>query len=514
MPLSRPLPARFALLLLLSSPLLRAQTAPVEPPRITLKAAADYLALHLTGTIPPGAAGSEYRLTLASDTQPGPWLPFPQPPTSEGAFAFSLPLREWRWARVEVRTTLEFRPLSAQAQPPRSHEYRMLTAENLAALPEAQRSAWEAYLRTSEQQAALERDTLAAECRRLSRPSPAAAPGDRTEFEGQGSHPPDWYRSPEASRLIDSVLSYQPPSGGWAKAIDYATGPRPPGTQWTNHPENPWHYCGTLDNHSTTEQIRFLAAACRATQRDDARTGALRGIEWLLTAQYPHGGWPQNYPVEPGYHEAITLNDGAMLHAMELLLALSRGDAPFDFTAPDLRQRARTAFDRALACVLSLQVKVDGRLTVWCAQHHPLTLAPVAARLKEPPSLSGAESADFLRFLMRSAPLTPELIQCVESALSWLDSHRITGLRLVKTADGQTDYLPDPASTEVYWARFYDVQTAAPLFAGAQDGIIYPTFHAMAQHNKVAYNYFTTRPADLLTKEIDRWKKRLAKEKQ
>ena len=71
----------------------------------------------------------------------------------------------------------------------------------------------------------------------------------------------------------------------------------------------------------------------------------------------------------------------------------------------------------------------------------------------------------------------------------------------------------DAASSEIYWARFYDVQTGLPMFAGAQDGKVYSTFHEMAQHNKVAYDYFSTKPADVLGREADRWRKRIAKER-
>ncbi len=135
----------------------------------------------------------------------------------------------------------------------------------------------------------------------------------------------------------------------------------------------------------------------------------------------------------------------------------------------------------------------------------------VGARKKEPPSLSARRSAELVKFLMREGPLTPEVAAMIEPALAWFDAHRITGLRKTKNAAGRTDYVPDAASTEVYWARFYNVETAAPMFAGAQDGIVYPTFSEMAARNKVAYDYFTTRPKELLEKEVVRWKKRQSK---
>lgn len=313
-------------------------------------------------------------------------------------------------------------------------------------------------------------------------------------------------------KLAVAVMSYQTPTGGWSKAVDYNQGPRAPGTHWTTQSGDGWHYCGTLDNRSTTEQIEFLANVHAATQRQDCREAVKRGIEWLLSAQFPNGGWPQVYPLEPGYHEAITLNDNAMIHAIEMIRAVSLGAAPFAFLDGTTKHRAAEAYDRAIACVIKCQVRVGETPAVWCAQHDPITLDPVAARLKEPPSLSGGESAELLKFLMRSGPLTPTVQSAIESAAAWLDAHKITDIRRITNAAGKTDYVNDPASTEVYWARFYDLKTARPIFAGADDGKIYATYHEMAQHNKVGYDYFTTKPRDIVTKEMARWRKRLGKE--
>ncbi len=51
------------------------------------------------------------------------------------------------------------------------------------------------------------------------------------------------------------------------------------------------------------------------------------------------------------------------------------------------------------------------------------------------------------------------------------------------------------------------------MFAGAEDGIVYGTFQEMSQHNKVGYDYYTTKPRDVVGKEVPRWHKRLEKER-
>ncbi|MFC5455265.1 pectate lyase [Prosthecobacter fluviatilis] len=391
--------------------------------------------------------------------------------------------------------------------------FTMLTDELLAQLPEAKRAQWTSHISKSREAAASERRILAEECQKAGMEKFVPAPGNRKEFEFDSDTPAEWFGSTENQKLAEIVISYQTPTGGWSKAVDYSQGPRQPGTHWTAQKGDAWHYCGTFDNRTTTEQLKFLAGVFTATKREDVKAALLKGLDYVFAAQYPNGGWPQNYPIERGYHEAITLNDDAMVHVLELLLAVAKGEKLFAFADDTLKQRARAAFDKGVSNIVAMQVKIDGTPTVWCAQHHPLTLAPVKARAKEPPSLSGGESANLVKFLMRSGPTTPEVVAAVDSAMKWFESHKLTGLRKSKTADGKTDYIDDPACTDVIWSRFYDLKTGKPIFAGAEDGIVYPTFHEMAVKNKVAYDFFSTRPKELMEKESARWKQRLEKAK-
>ena len=389
--------------------------------------------------------------------------------------------------------------------------FTMLTDELLAQLPESQRAEWNTYLTKSRAAAANEHRILDDEWQKAGMENSVPAPGNRKEFELDSDTPAEWFGSAENQKLAEVVISYQTPTGGWSKAVDYTKGPRQPGTHWTAQKGDAWHYCGTFDNRTTTEQLKFLAGVFTATKREDVHAALMKGLDYVFSAQYPNGGWPQNYPVERGYHEAITLNDDAMMHVLELLHAITKGEKLCSFADAALKQRAQAAFDKGIACIAAMQVKIDGTPTVWCAQHHPLTLVPVKARAKEPPSLSGGESANMVKFLMRSGPTTPEVIAMIDSAMKWFETHKLTGLRKTTTAEGKTDYIDDPACTDVIWARFYDLQTGKPIFAGAQDGIVYPTFHEMAAKNKVAYDFFSTRPRELMEKESARWKKRLEK---
>jgi len=503
----------FALGLALGLQALVAQPAPSQPkPKILLKVQADYLALHASGSSAAKATTWEYRLSLdRGETRTGPWTAFAAP-AEDGSFKFEVPLPDWRWAKIEVRALQGNEVLASTEKTRPQHAFTMLTADRIAMLPEADRTAWTRYLEISTAHADRERDQLASECRKLNLGASKPAPSDRAEFEMESKVAASWYETDEARKLADTVLSFQTPTGAWSKSVDYKAGPRTPGTHWTTQDADGWHYCGTLDNRSTTEQIEFLARGFLATKRTDCRDAASRGLQWLLDAQFPNGGWPQVYPLEPGYHEAITLNDDAIVHAMEVVRSASIGETPFAFLEETMRKKAALAYEQAVACMLACQVEIAGQKSVWCAQHDPLSLAPVAARLKEPPSLSGAESAELLKFLMRKGPTDTQVLAAIESGVAWLEQHKITDMRKTKTESGKTDYVKDASATEVLWARFYDLENGLPIFSGAQDGKIYSTYHEMVEHNKVSYDYYTTKPRDIVSKELVKWKKRLKKE--
>jgi PelA/Pel-15E family pectate lyase len=126
----------------------------------------------------------------------------------------------------------------------------------------------------------------------------------------------------------------------------------------------------------------------------------------------------------------------------------------------------------------------------------------------EPATLSGLESAHVVEFLMTLPRPSPEVVACVESALQWLERAKITGLTKTKR-EGRTVYAADPASTQVYWARFYDLTNGQPVFPG-RDGVAYATFEAMAEQNRLGYDYFTTLPGSIVKNGQKKWRKMLA----
>jgi PelA/Pel-15E family pectate lyase len=385
-----------------------------------------------------------------------------------------------------------------------------ITVERVAALPAAQQAAWQAYLVRSDLLARRDADALDAELVAEGMSIAVRAPSGR-DFKLQAKPGDPWYDSAEAQQLVEVILSYQTPSGGWSKKTGYSAGPRQPGMQWTsqNKPGSSAHYVATFDNRSTTEQLHFLANMWQATQREDCAASFSRGLAYIVAAQFPNGGWPQVYPLEGDYHDNVTFNDDAMTHILELLLGIVQEEPRFAFLSEAERSQAAKAFDLGIECVQRAQVVRDGHLTAWCAQHDPLTLEPTEARALEPASLSGIESSQMLRVLMKVRNPSPALVDSIENGLKWLEETQVTGLRRTKV-DGRTSYVRAPDSSEIYWARFYDLETGEPIFPG-RDGEVYDTFGEMAAENKLGYDFYSSRPGSVLKNSQKKWRKMLAK---
>jgi pectate lyase len=290
-------------------------------------------------------------------------------------------------------------------------------------------------------------------------PGSPVALGARYSWDNYASRPPEWYRGEEGRQITANVLSNQAPGGSWPKNFD--TSRRP-------YEGDRAKIEGTFDNSATFNELRFLARAFRATGDAAPRDAFFTGLDLTLAAQYPNGGFPQRYPLGPtGYDRHITFNDETMVNILQFLRDVA-GSHDFAFVDSDRRAAARRAFDRGIACILACQVKVNGKLTVWCAQHDEQTLEPRKARTYELPSLSGGESAGLLALLMSLEQPSAEVVRAVDAGAAWYEAVRLTGIRQ-EYRDRNKVIVRDPDAPPL-WARFYEIETNRPFFCG-RDGV-------------------------------------------
>jgi hypothetical protein len=435
-----------------------------------------------------------------------------------------------------------------------------LTRARVMQLPAAKRGPWLAYLERSAAQMRADKAGLAAERVGMKELPPLPKQG----FSARSiplHRDAEFYKSDEAKHIGDVIVSFQTPGGGWSKNLDMSGEPRQPGQLYAtanlapvegqaddfDKPLDPaWHYISTLDNDATNTELHFLAelsAALPGKDGDKYRAAALKGFEYLLRAQYPNGGWPQVWPLEGGYHDAITFNDDAVTESAEVLTAVAKGervtsepeamdpemvaamkrmgrDVPeqhavaedYTFVPAALRARAKLAVAKALECILATQLRVpaeDGKgtvLAVWAQQNDSLTLAPVSARNYEMPALSSGESASVMLYLMELPKPSAAVVRSIDAAAAWFEAHKIMGFVYSggRNTPGGRALHATPGAGPI-WARYYSLTTGKPIF-GDRDKTIHDDVAELSLERRNGYGWYGAEPAKAL-REYAEWRK-------
>jgi len=229
-----------------------------------------------------------------------------------------------------------------------------------------------------------------------------------------------------AKKAADVLVFGQTPEGGWHYFVDFD----PAGleswyadkaSKFLHGYEEYRHYYGnaTNDDQVTTGAAEFLLRYYTATLDPAYRAPVLEALEFVLTAQYPNGAWPQRFPLRyefahdglPDYTSYYTLNDGAHQGYVELLVKAYRalGD-----------RRYWDAARRGVDFLIAVQGP-DGE-AAW-AEQYGRDMKPVAARTHEPAGYVIRESRDMLRVLQLFYALTGDAryLAPIPRCLAWFD---------------------------------------------------------------------------------------------
>ncbi len=393
-----------------------------------------------------------------------------------------------------------------------------ITKARIAALPGEQQPAWRAYLDKSTRQMNADREFFRDEMKSHHIKVPTVPPPAKNVGGISLDEPDAWYGGPEAARIADIIVSYQTPAGGWSKNLDMSIHLRAPGESFGtdnnskhlqkvdyDQPEDPaWHYIGTFDNDATITQLEFLAKVISASHDKSKawKAAFFRGLEYAFNSQYPTGGWPQVWPLEGGYHDAITVNDDAMLHVLQLMRNVSLGAGEYAFVPGETRSRCAVRFQRGLDCMLAMQITANGRKTVWCQQHDPITLKPASARNYEMPAQASSESAEIVLFSMQMPNPSKQIIESVHAAAAWFLKTEISGKAYKSTGPTGRHLVNAPDDSKI-WARYYEVGTDRPVF-GDRDLTIHDNVDEISQERRDGYGWYRDSPKRVL-EHYARW---------
>ena len=310
----------------------------------------------------------------------------------------------------------------------------------------------------------------------------------------------------------ESILIWQRSNGGWGKAVpdlsSYSVAQTDAEKATALSTKN--NTDTTIDNGHVTTELRYLLEDYKSTNNPNYLVAAEKAIDFLFTAQYANGGWPQYYPDKSGYRHQITYNDDAIVKVMNVMWDISKSKNNLELVNSSYKSKAVTAFNKGIDIMLKTQITSPaGKKTAWCAQHDEITLLPALARAYELPSISGSESVGIIRTLMLVENPSADVKQAIKDAVDWFVSAKLFDISTKQVPDATGPYGYDvvvystPGTT--LWARFYDLNTGLPFFCG-RDGIKKATLAEIEIERRAGYSWYGTWPSGLIGSEYTAWK--------
>jgi PelA/Pel-15E family pectate lyase len=326
------------------------------------------------------------------------------------------------------------------------------------------------------------------------------------------------YNMAQIAEIADNVLLYQRDNGGWIENRDptrvLSELERLGLLEEKSNPK------GSFDNRNVYSQIEYLSAVYQQTHDERYRFAAMKGLAYTLSMQNQRcGGWPHTVPGSETYHPYITIADDATSGVLRMLRKMRDGNAPFEFMDATTRAAAGESLSLGDACVLQLQVRQNGKLTGWAGQYHPETLQPAQGRSFELPAIVSQESVEMVRYLMSISNPSPDVVQSIEGAVSWLQRSRLDGLKLetftlavpikyeYHTSSTDCRLVAAPSAAPL-WGRFYDLQDNSVVLAN-RDGKRVAQYSDITHERRTGYGWYGDWPAKLLDTEYPAWRERM-----
>lgn len=261
----------------------------------------------------------------------------------------------------------------------------------------------------------------------------------------------------DAARDAAVAVSYgQLKSGGWTNLVDFDPKSRLAGLYRNGRGRGKNN--SSLDDGQTQAALRLLMHVDRVLKFQDKQIhdAAVIGLDALLKAQFPNGGFPQvwddkpnprpplkraNYPTHDWrtegrikeYWDMYTLNDNVAGYVADTLI---------DAHAIYGEQRFLSALERLGDFLILAQMPEPQ--PAW-AQQYNYDMQPIWARKFEPAAIAGDESQEVIATLMKISTVTKKqkYLEPIPRALAYLTRSLLKDGRL---------------------ARYYELQTNRPLY--------------------------------------------------
>lgn len=313
------------------------------------------------------------------------------------------------------------------------------------------------------------------------------------------------YSLSEIEKIADNILLYQKSNGGWPKNYDMSAILTEDQKLSLLKLKNKLNT--TFDNGATHSQLNYLGTAYYKTKFERYKESFLRGIYFVLSAQYVNGGWPQFYPDTSSYRKYITFNDGAMIGIMKLLHKIVYTTESFSFIADSLYSKIKSAYEKGINCILNCQIVENGELTAWCQQHDNQDFHPQNARSFEIASITNGESSEIVKFLMTIDNPDERIINSINSAVKWFEDSKIYGIKVEVIKAPKADYIyhstevdkvvVDDSMAQPIWTRYYELETHKPMFCNRDGKVVY-SLKEVERERRTGYIWYVYDPQEIL----------------
>jgi PelA/Pel-15E family pectate lyase len=315
------------------------------------------------------------------------------------------------------------------------------------------------------------------------------------------------YLAKEFEKIADNILLFQKVNGGWPKNYDMQAILTSEQKTTIINTQNILNTC--FDNAATFSHLNYLDKAFGLSKKEKYKIAFIDGINFILSAQYDNGGWPQFYPDTSDYRKYITYNDDAMMGIMKLLQQIINNENHIKIVDPNLFNKIQNSFEKGIECILNTQIKESDSLLVWCQQHNNVSMKPEAARTYEPSAICNGESAEIVNFLMTIKNPKPRIIESINSAIRWFEKSKISGVRIetIKAPHSEYQYrnsdhdkivIEDKIAKPI-WARYYSLETHIPIFCNRDGKIVY-SFSEIERERRIGYAWYVYDPQKVLDK--------------
>ena len=158
----------------------------------------------------------------------------------------------------------------------------------------------------------------------------------------------------------------------------------------------------------------------------------------------------------------ICFNDGAFINYLRCINFILNSEIKKELKISKIL-KLRSNYNKALNCLLDLQITINGKKTIWAQQYDPITLLPTVGRSFEKISLCSLESAQVVIYLISLPNPNNRIKNAIISACEWFYQNKIMDYeQIINNNEVNINY--NLNNKRNLYSRYYSLENNSPIF--------------------------------------------------